>query len=101
MIPIRLEMANGETKWRGVPRFDHATLCRAFELDQATFWFDIPDKVIADPRSFPGRRANGYVMCGPKGTEPVGKLTIAHEGEKFRDVDPFDRSEFMNLSRAS
>lgn len=100
-IPIRLELFSGETKFRSVPDLEHATICRAFELDQASFWFDIPKGVYADPQHFPGRRANGAIHRGPRDSAPVGKLTIAHDGEKFRDVDPFDKSEFFNMSRAS
>lgn len=100
MIPIRLDLLNGETKFRGVMNLDHSTLCRAFELDQASFWFDIPQTVHANPRSFSGRQANGTVHRGARGNAPCGKLTIAHEGERFRDVDPSDEREFFDMSRS-
>ena len=69
--------------WRNVPTLYHSDLCRAFSLDQASYWFDLPRTAYADDRS--KERVSGYVM---RGDQPVGTLHVALEGERFRDIDP-------------
>ncbi len=105
LIPIRLEMANGEGKWRGVKDFEHGTLCRAFGLDPATFYFDLPSSVrgvgsnsVGGGNSSGRRIVNGYVMHGPS-REPAGKLTVICGLDRLRDDDPQDLRDFFNLSR--
>jgi hypothetical protein len=102
-IPVRFESLEGEAKWRGVLNFEHATLCRAFGLDPATFYFDLPSScrgIGSSMSGFGGNRGrriiNGYVMRAGQ-TEPFGKLTVCFESEKFRDVDPTDKREFYKL----
>lgn len=104
-IPVRLELIDGTAKWRGVRDFDHATLCRAFGLDQASFYFDLPSSVRGTGSNISGsggnrhnRVINGYVMRAGL-DKPWGKLTICWETEKFRDVDPSDMSEFYKLGK--
>ena len=93
MIPVRLELRDGQTMWRGVRSLEHGELCRAFSLDPATFYFDLPSSArgigsnTGRPRDH--RRIDGYVMHGLS-PEPFGRLTVASEGEKFRDLDPRD-----------
>lgn len=69
--------------WRHVPSFEHADLCRAFNLDQASFSFDLPRSAYASDRG--KERVSGYVL---RHGEPVGTLHVAREGERFRDLDP-------------
>lgn len=102
-IPVRFESIGGEAKWRGVKDFEHATLCRAFGLDPATFYFDLPSSVRGVGSSMSGfggnrggRVINGFVMRAGM-NEPWGKLTIVRDSEKFRDVDPTDKREFYKL----
>lgn len=69
--------------WRHVPSFEHADLCRAFSLDQASFSFDLPRTAYAFDK--PKERVSGYVL---RHGEPIGTLHVAREGERFRDLDP-------------
>lgn len=101
-IPIRIEMLDGMSQWRGVKDFEHATLCRAFGLDQARFYFDLPSSCRGTGSLSTGNRnnrvINGYVMQAGK-DEPVGILTICRSGERLRDIDPSDKLEFLKLGR--
>lgn len=101
MIDFRMEsFVTGETKWRRVPDAEHSTLCRAFGLDQARFFFDLPSSIRGVGSLSTGNRGrrtiNGYVMCGGM-DRPWGKLTVCWETEKFRDIDPTDRNDFERL----
>lgn len=103
-IPVRLEMLDGLSKWRGVLNLEHATLCRAFGLDQATYWFELPSSARAEGSNRAGagmqsrRLVNGFVFAGGA-TEPVGKLTICRPGDRFWDVDPTDKRDFFRLDK--
>jgi len=112
-IPVRFEGApggplEGDGKWRGVKDFEHSTLCRAFGLDQARFWFDLPSSVRGVGSSMSGsaggqragrRRVNGFVFMAGR-DEPVAKLTICFDAERFSDGDPLDFRDFCNLERS-
>lgn len=97
----------GEAKWRGVKNFEHATICRAFSLDPARFSFELPSSVRgigANQQGHGGgasaRYQSGFVFLGAPGkSNPVAKLTIARDGDKFADVDPTSRRDWENLSR--
>lgn len=94
MIPVRLTLGSS-TSWRNVPSLEHADLCRAFNLDQATFWFDLPRTAYRPDLS--KERVSGYVM---RGQEPAGTLHVALEGERFRDLDPHtERLELRQTDR--
>lgn len=110
--PVRFDGAPGgpfagEGKWRGCKDFEHATLCRAFGLDPIRFYFDLPSTVrgIGSASTGAGSKArnnrliNGFVMMAGQ-AEPVGKLTIVRDGEKFADVDPLSSRDFYDLSRS-
>ncbi len=90
--------------WRGVPNFRHETLTRAFNLDPASFYFDLPSSIQEGGSSRTGAGSkrpgviNGYVMRGNL-TEPWGKLTVVSESDRIRDDDPQDKRDFFNLSR--
>lgn len=113
LIPVRFEGApdsplQGDGKWRGVPNFEHATLCRAFGLDQARFYFDLPSSVRGTGSSSSGygggqragrRLQNGYVFMSGR-DNPVGKLTICFDAERFSDRDPLSARDFEDLSRS-
>lgn len=112
-IPVRLEgrpdmgPLAGVGKWRGVKDFEHGTLCRVFNLDPNRFYFDLPSTVRGIGRSSVGaggndgrsRIINGYVFAGGI-DEPVGKLTIVTDWDKFKDVDPTSGREFLDLSHS-
>lgn len=102
-IPVRVELVDGQAKWRGVTDLEHATLCRAFSLDPSRFYFDLPYSCRGTGSSMSGhggnrhnRVINGYVMLAGQ-NEPFGKLTVCWESEKFRDVDPTDKRELLKL----
>lgn len=107
-VPVRLDGAprgilSGMGEWRGVRDFEHATLCRAFNLDPARFWFDLPSSVRGIGSNSTGSRGsrviNGFVMCGREPT-PVGKLTILQNDRTgLRDDDPMNERDFFDLSR--
>ena len=104
MIPLRLTMLNGATKFRRVERFEHSDLCRAFELDQATYHFDLPKSAHAfdgSPSALSSiRNVSGYVMRG-ESTEPVGTVHVALEGERFRDLDPTNARDRLDLRQSN
>lgn len=107
--PVRLDGAPygplaGEGRWRGVRSFEHAELCRAFGLDQASYWFDLPSTVrgigsASGAHSSSRGVINGYVMLGGF-DKPVAKLTICRDAEKFKDVDPMNERDFLDLSHS-
>lgn len=109
--PVRFDGAprgpfEGDTRWRGVREFDHAHLCRVFGLDPARFWFDLPSSCrgigsnAAGAGGSRGRRViNGFVMMAGR-DEPIAKLTICFDSERFRDGDPFDPSDFFDLNHS-
>lgn len=110
-IPVRFEGApggpfQGDGRWRGVRNFEHAHLCRVFNLDPASFWFDLPSSVRGIGANQTGhgggasaRRISGFVMQAGR-DEPVAKLSICIEGERFKDVDPMSSSDFFDLGHA-
>lgn len=111
--PVRFDGApgsplEGDGKWRGCKDFEHATLCRAFNLDPNRFYFDLPSSIRGVGSSMSGvagaqragrRLLNGYVMMAGR-DEPVGKLTVCFDAERFSDVDPLSSSDFYNLGRS-
>jgi hypothetical protein len=96
----------GVATWRAVPNIRHATLCAAFGLDQASTWFDVPEAFRAEGAQRGGhsgagsrRHVSGFVMSGQR-TEPIGKLTIAWDAERFADRDPYDKRDFYDLEHS-
>lgn len=107
-IPVRLDGApdsilTGLGLWRGIENFEHCTICRAFGLDPVRFYFDLPSSCRGTGSSSSGNRGtrlvNGYVMMVGRDT-PVGKLTIVRDYDKFRDVDPSNMRDFLDLSHS-
>lgn len=105
LIPLRMEFFSPlEVKFRAVPNIEHGTLCRAFGLDPVTCWFDVPESFRAQGAQRVGagrhdtrREISGFVFRGPKGSDPIAKIAIAREGDKFRDRDPLSRADFERL----
>jgi hypothetical protein len=103
LIPLRLEhFAPNEILFRAVPNVEHGTLCAAFGLDPVTFWFDVPESFRREGSQRAGlsasrREISGFVFRGPKGSNPVAKLSVCREGDKFRDRDPMSRADFERL----
>ena len=92
--PCRLTIGSN-TYFRAIDSFEHADLCRAFNLDQASFSFDLPR--TAYRRDVSHERVSGYVL---KNGRHVGTLHVAIEGEKFRDIDPVaDRMTLRQTDR--
>lgn len=102
LIPLRLEhFSPPEVLWRAVPNIEHGTLCRAFGLDPASHRFDVPESFRREGSQRAGlsatrREISGFVFRGTK-TDPVAKIAIAREHDKFRDRDPASRADFERL----
>ncbi len=97
-VPLRLVLKDGSassSKWRGlqINRLDHATLCAAFNLDPARYWFDTSHAMETNPT----RGQSCFVFNGPKGSRPVGRISVCDPDERFADIDPFDDSDFENM----
>ena len=101
---IRVEMVDGMSRWRPLIDLEHTTLCRQFSLDEHRVYFDLPSSARGNGSTVAGaggalrdgRKIDGYVMEHGR-DEPIGKITFAFEGEKFRDVDPADPREALRL----
>ncbi len=85
-ILVRFETRDGLVKWRNVPNLDHRTLVRAGGLAELITYFDVP-KSFAGGSGRGRRTIEGLIFQLPKGTPPIGKITIVEEREKFRDED--------------
>jgi hypothetical protein len=99
LLRIDLFGAGATTRWRPFLSAEHAALCRAAGLDQATHYFDVPEsfkRIGAGSARYNGRDVSGYIMRAGV-DRPVGKVSIAYEGERFRDVDPRSREDFERL----
>lgn len=87
---------------RGLKDFEHATICRAFGLDQARFYFDLPSSVrgIGSSRGEQrgGRRTiEGFVfMAGFD--KPVATLYVLTDADRLRDMNPLDAREYESFS---
>lgn len=95
LIPVRVELADGTGMWRGIRNLDdHGELCRAFGLDPVATSFDLPSSARGVGSYSSGNRGNrrisGYVL---RYGQPIGKLHVAYEGERFRDDDPCDTKD--------
>jgi hypothetical protein len=108
LIPLRLELKEGAATnayWRAVPNMDHGTLCRAFNLDPIRHRWDLPttahqgtgSRVSGYGGSTSGSRLiNGILL---RNGEPVGKVSVVRDGDRFWDYDPEDHRDFYNLER--
>ena len=98
MIPVRFEQFYGlstESVWRFVERLEHGDLCRAFSLDPHRHRFDLPRTAH---NAAPGVSVSGYVMRDGE-EKPCGRVHVAREGSKFRDLDPLCRRDQLSLDR--
>lgn len=100
---LRVDLLDGSTKWRPLIDLEHGTLCRQFNLDPATYIFDLPSSARGVGSSAAGagglrngRKINGYILHG-RTREPIGTITFAYEGERFREFDPRDAREALRL----
>lgn len=96
-VVVRFETKDGLVKWRELKasELDHRSLCLAAGLYEGTTTFDVP-------KSFQGgsgrgnRRIEGVIMQDRgKGPEPIGKITLVEQGERFKDEDP--RAEWARI----
>jgi hypothetical protein len=93
-------MMQGRTVHVAVKDIEHATLCRALGLDQATYHFDFASSARMTG-SLSGsargtRRIHGFVFYG-RMDRPVGKITVIDESDKIRDTDPMSICDFETL----
>jgi hypothetical protein len=103
---LRLEMLDGCAKWRPLIDLEHATLCKQFGLDPHRVVFDLPSSARAQGSAVAGaggalrdgRSIDGYVLDRYT-RRPIGKLTFAREGERFRELDPGDVEGRLRLGR--
>lgn len=100
---LRVELLDGTVKFRRIPALEHGVMCRAFGLDPCSCWFDLPTTAYgvgsARGDGHRGRRVmNGYVMRGPRGSQPIGTITEVREGERIPDNDPHDVRDALDLS---
>ena len=101
---LRFDFLDGRTIWRPLVNLDHGTLCAQAALDPCSFHFDLPASArgvgsasVGSGGRPAGRVVNGYIMRGSH-PEPVGTITFAREGERFREFDPQDKREALRLS---
>lgn len=94
--PLLRCTVGGETKWRPLLSTDNATLCAQFGLDPHRCRFELSRSVTERGSSSAGQVAGGYVFERGNDT-PIGTLTLAWEGERFRDVDPNDERDRLRL----
>ncbi len=88
-ILVRFELADGTTKWRNVPNLEHSTLCSAGGLDPCSTYFETSSGFASGGGvGRNGRVIDGLIFQGPKGSHPIGKITLCQENEKFKDEDP-------------
>lgn len=99
---LRFEMFGGgvSMKWRPLVNLEHSTLCAQASLDPVTHWFELPESaryaVGRGTALVNGRKVDGFIFRAGA-DRPVGKITIAHESERFRDDDPRSREDFERL----
>jgi hypothetical protein len=100
---LRFDFLDGRTVWRPLINLDHGTLCAQASLDVCSYFFDLPASARGTGSASAGygglrggRKVNGYIMHGPSKT-PVGTITFATEGERFREFDPQDAREALRL----
>jgi hypothetical protein len=98
-FPVRCELMNGSVMIRGLPDLEHGTLCKAFSLDPCSTWFDLPSswRGTGSNSGMKSTRLDGLVFQGPKGSDPIGKITVASASDKFADVDYTNPSDFFRL----
>jgi hypothetical protein len=110
-IPLRMEshprlILAGISRWVSVPNVEHATLCRALNLDPARFYFDLSSSFrgVGSNQSGAGgsgrmnRRRTGLVFHALI-SEPVAKIAEVLPSDKFWDYDPCNKVDFFNLDR--
>ncbi len=104
-IPVLVELRDGQRMMRGLRDLEHGTLCAAFALDPCSTWFDLPSTFRGVGSSMGlqtravRRDVSGYVFQGPKGSDPIGRIRITYEGDKFGNEHMEDDRDFHNLSR--
>ena len=98
---LRFDMLDGRTLWRKLINLEHGTLCAQASLDPCTYVFDLPASARGTGSASSGyggnrgsRKIEGMILHG--GTkQPIGKITFATEGERFKDGDPRDPREIL------
>jgi hypothetical protein len=98
---LRFDLLDGRSLWRPLIDLEHATLCKQASLDPCSVYFDLPASArgIGSASSGYGgnrgtRKIEGMIMRGAD-RQPIGKITFATEGERFKDGDPRDPREVL------
>jgi hypothetical protein len=110
-IPLRMEshpkgILAGISRWVSVPDIEHATLCRALQLDPCRFFFDLSSSFRGVGSNQAGAGGHGRVNRRRTGlvfhvgiNEPVAKIAEALASDRFMwDYDPCSQ-DFWNLDR--
>ena len=100
LIPVRLELLDGTTAYRAVPDLEDVTIFHAF--NQPTRTLDPRCRIEwaraarDNPASHRGRQADGMVF---RNGQPIGKISVAFEGEEryFKDSDPTNESDRLRM----
>jgi hypothetical protein len=105
-VPLEMVDPTGSRKHRAVLDCEHATLCRAFELDQASHFFDLP-RSMANAVEFQaafrsglhrGREIFGYVFRAGR-DKPVGIIRMLPK-DGTRPAERFGWDDKINSGRA-
>lgn len=65
---------------------DRGTFCRVFKLD--------PFRTRVE---FGPKLETGFIFFAGAGPDPIAKVERAREGERFRELEPFNRRDFERL----
>lgn len=107
-LPLQFEGLNGppfegQSFFVSVPDVEHATLCRAFRLDPARFWFDVPSSLrgtgsSSGSHSGTRRHIHGFIFLAGQ-DEPVARFRVVDPEDKFRDLDPTSQQDLEDLAK--
>jgi hypothetical protein len=107
-IPMQFEGLNGPpfegtSFFVSVRDFEHATLCRAFRLDPNRFYFDVPSTMrgvgsSSGAHSHVRRDQHGFVFMSGR-NDPVARIRIVHESDRFNDTDPLSDKDMQDLAK--
>jgi len=107
-VPLQFEGCNGypfegTSFFVSVPDVEHATLCRAFRLDQARFWFDAPStfRGIGSSSGSQGRggknHIHGFVFMSGR-NDPVARFRVVDADDRYLDRDPLSDADLQDLA---
>ena len=104
-FPILVELKDGTRMMRALRDLEHSTLCAAFSLDPCSTYFDLPStfRGVGSSMGIQNRNTrrdvSGFIFQGPKGSDPIGRIRMTFEGDKFGNEHMEDSRDFENLGR--